>query len=110
MKEYNFGEIVLIEFPFTDTIALKRRPALILLDNGDNDIIVARVTSQVTQASFDVEITDWKQAGLLLPSIVRVDKVATLEKRLAEKKLGKLATYDYTQVLECIKHLCALIS
>jgi mRNA interferase MazF len=78
MKEYNFGEIVLIEFPFTGTVASKRRPALILLDNGDNDIIVARVTSQVTQTSFDVEITNWKQAGLLLPSIVRVDKAVAL--------------------------------
>ncbi len=43
MKRYQPGEIVLLLFPFTDMGGAKRRPALVLLDTGDIDIVVARV-------------------------------------------------------------------
>lgn len=82
MASYRSGEILLLAFPFADATGVKRRPALVLLDSGDEDIVVARVTSQIAQTSFDVEIVAWQEAGLLLPSVVRVHKLATLEKRL----------------------------
>jgi len=77
---------------------VKRRPGLVLLDAGDDDIVVARVTSQPPQAPFDVQILEWKQAGLLLPSVVRLDKVATLEKRLVGRRLGFLMQADWQRV------------
>jgi mRNA interferase MazF len=109
MKEYSFGEIVLMSFPFSDSLSTKRRPALILLDTGDDDIIVTRVTSQLAQAAFDVEIIDWRQAGLLLPSVARIDKISTLEKNLVEKRLGSLVSKDCMKVLKCIENLYNLI-
>jgi PemK-like, MazF-like toxin of type II toxin-antitoxin system len=78
MKHYSAGEVLLLSFPFTDVTGAKRRPALVLLDLGD-DIVVARVTSQLTQTNYDVELTDWQREGLLFPSIVRIHKLATLE-------------------------------
>jgi len=110
MKEYDLGEIVLLLFPFADAMSAKRRPAMVLLDTGDEDILVARVTSQIAQTAFDIDIKDWMQAGLQLPSVVRVDKVATLEKRLVVKRLGVLTSNDYTQILERIKYLCDLVT
>ena len=98
MKIYRPGEIVLLLFPFTDATGAKRRPALVILDTGDEDIIVFRVTSQGAQTSFDVELVEWRQAGLELPSVVRVHKVATLEKRLVERRLGTLIPSDWAQV------------
>ena len=86
MKAYRSGEIVLLSFPFADTTGAKRRPALVILDTGDEDIIVVRVTSQAAQTAFAAELMEWEQAGLLLPSVVRVHKVATLEKRLVERR------------------------
>jgi len=94
MQNYRPGEIVLLSFPFADATRVKRRPALVLLDTGDEDIVVARVTSQVAQRPFDVELVEWRRAGLLLPSVVRVHKVATLEKRLVEQRLGALTASD----------------
>lgn len=87
---YQGGEIVLLSFPFADATG-------------------ARVTSQPLRDSFDVEIMDWGQAGLLLPSIVRLDKVATLEKRLVERRLGRLATNDWTQARAVVQRLWASI-
>ena len=78
------GEIVLVMFPFTDMVRAKRRPALILLNAGDDDILIARVTSAPAAGEVDVTLTAWSAAGLLLRSTVRLHKLATLETRLAE--------------------------
>jgi len=40
MNDLNFGDIVLLRFPFTDGNTFKRRPALIINDCIDGDIIV----------------------------------------------------------------------
>jgi len=99
----------LLLFPFTGAAGAKRRPALVLLDMGDADIVVARVTSQPTRGDFDVELAKWKRAGLLRASIVRVHKLVTLEKRLVERKLGVLADSDWAQVQAKIRQLWASI-
>src|SRR4051812_13102044 len=49
----------------------KTRPALVILDTGDADLVVARVTTQAVSAAQDVPITDWQGAGLLAAPIVR---------------------------------------
>ena len=84
---YQGGEIVLLSFPFTDATGARRRPALVLLDTGDADIVVTRITSQPLRTPFDIDIIEWQQVGLLLPSVVRLDKMATLEKLLVERRL-----------------------
>ena len=105
MQNYRSGEIVLLSFPFAGATRAKRRPALVLLDTGDDDIVVARITSQVARGPFDVELLEWKQAGLLLPSVVRVHKVATMEKRLVERRLGSLTANDWARVRAAIQQL-----
>ena len=110
MQDYRPGEIVLLSFPFTDATEVKRRPALVLLDTGDEDIVVGRVTSQVAQGPFDVELAEWREAGLLLPSVVRVHKVATLGKRLVERRLGALRAGDWAQVRAVIQQLWTSIA
>lgn len=109
MPNYQLGEVLLLSFPFVNAAGSKRRPALIMIDTGDEDIVVARITSQAAQTEFDVELVEWQKAGLLLPSIVRVHKVATLEKRLIERKLGKLTPSDWAKVQAKIKQLWASI-
>jgi mRNA interferase MazF len=109
MQNYQSGEVLLLLFPFADMTGARRRPALILLDTGDADIVVARVTSQIARTVFDVELVEWQQAGLLLPSVVRVHKVATLEKRLVERRLGTLTSNDWAQVCARIQQLWATI-
>ena len=79
-----------------------------LIDLGD-DILVARVTSQLAQTAFDIELVDWRREGLLFPSIVRIHKVATLEKRLVERKLGKLTRRDWNKVRLAIQQLWSTI-
>ena len=110
MKQYIPGQIVLLDLPFTDLSGNKRRPALVLLDTGDDDIVAARVTSQISQTNFDAAITAWQQAGLLMPSLVRVNKLSTLEKKLIIRDIGELNHHDWDQVREKLKHLWSYLS
>ncbi len=90
MTTYRFGDIVLIGFPHTNLQGIAKRPAIVLFDSGDQDVLVARVTTQEYCAEGDYKILDWRKSGLLAASYVRLGKQATVEKRLVIKRLGTL--------------------
>ncbi len=102
MKQYVVGDVLLVAFPFTSGGA-KRRPALVLADTGDNDVLVARITSSQVQTQYDTLLQDWQSAGLLSPSVVRADKLATLEKTLIERRLGSLTHDDISSVAVALR-------
>ena len=106
MATYAASDILLLRFPFTDAAGSKRRPAVVLMDTGDEDIVVARVTGQLSATPQDVTLDEWKQAGLLLPSVVRLHKVATLQRGLVDKKLGRLAPGDWSRVVLTLRQIC----
>ncbi len=76
MTNYEFGEVVLIHFPFTDQTATKKRPAVIISSSDYHrerpDIILMAITSRIKpEAMFgEVTIRDWKASGLLKPSVI----------------------------------------
>jgi mRNA interferase MazF len=94
MMKYESGTVVLIAFPYTNGGGVKKRPALVLYDNGDPDIVVARITSQTVTTHDDILIKDQDTAGLLIVSRVRLHKVATLDKKLIDRTLGHLSDTD----------------
>jgi mRNA interferase MazF len=98
MINYQPGELLLIAFPFAGGSQGKTRPALVLLDTGDADVLVARITTQGHHSSFDVPLTDWQAAGLRVPSVVRLHKLATLEKQLVIQQLGHLQSGDRQKI------------
>ncbi len=102
---FEAGDLVLLLFPFTDESGTKQRPALVSRDSGDEDLLVARATSQSQTTSYDVPIHGWKEAGLLARSAVRVHKLATIEKRLVKRELGTLSPSDWAAVKESLKSL-----
>jgi mRNA interferase MazF len=90
MDGLKFGDVILLKFPFTDGQNFKKRPALVISDSKDGDIIVCRTTSKQHTASFDIKLKNWEKFGLRLPSVVRVHKIASLEKTLVDLKIGQL--------------------
>ena len=90
MTTYNFGDVVLIGFPHTDLQGVSKRPAVVLYDSGDQDILLARVTTQEYTNETDYKIPDWQRCGLLAESYVRLGKQATIEKQHVIKKFGTL--------------------
>lgn len=59
-------------------------------DTNDGDIVVCRITSQIYKTRFDVKVDNWGKTGLKLPSVIRIHKIATLEKDMIEIVMGKI--------------------
>ena len=99
MTGYEFGDVVLVPFPFTDHSTTKRRPAVVVSSGAYQrerpDLIILAITSQARpQAALgEVTVARWKEAGLLRPSVLK-PVVATLERGLVLRKLGQLADVD----------------
>lgn len=102
---YEFGDIVLVPFPFTDQTAAKKRPAVVVNSHAYSrqrpDLILMAVTSQVNfPLQFgDIPVSDWRQAGLIKPSVIK-PIFTTLEKRLVLRKLGRLGQKERTALME----------
>jgi mRNA interferase MazF len=107
MTNYQVGDLVLVDFPFTVSGPGKARPALVILDTGDADVVLARVTMQAQTTAWDVVISDWQQAGLLSPSTVRLHKLATLAKSRVRRHLGTLDASDRQQVGLALQQIAA---
>lgn len=94
----NKGDIVLIPFPFTDLSGIKNRPALILIE-GESDITVSFITTQFKwQEDFNVKIEPSQTNGLKRTSLIRLSKLATIDKDLVIGKLGNLLQDELANV------------
>ena len=104
---YQPGDIVLVDFPFTASGPGKPRPALVILDTGDADVVLARITTQAQSTTYDVPISDWQSAGLLAASTVRLHKLATLAKSRVQRRLGTLSASDRIRVAKALQSFVA---
>ena len=68
MMNYKFGEVVLVNFPESGATHRKRRPALVVLDISDADIILAPITTKEQSGRGDYKLRDWSSIGLLRDS------------------------------------------
>lgn len=109
MTVYKNGEIVLIEFPQFNDKQTKKRPALVILDIGDDDIVLAPITTIQRSGPGDAVIHAWKDSGLLKESWVRLAKIACLSKNSIIKKLGKLHTKDQKFIFDVWERLYQFI-
>ena len=69
------GEVVLIRIDFHQAPGGKVRPAVVLLDSGDDDFVAAPFTSSHRVSGFDVPILQWREAGLNTASTIRAHKL-----------------------------------
>jgi mRNA interferase MazF len=102
------GDIVLVPFPFTDLSGNKTRPALILI-NSALDVTVAFISSQ----PYNPEITDIllqpdSVSGLKRISVIRLNKIATIDKNLVLGKLGELRQHEVQLLNNNLRHLFAV--
>jgi mRNA interferase MazF len=105
MTTYDGGDVVLVDFPQSGSEPRKRRPALVVLDIGDADVVLAPITTRARAGPGDVKLEGWQESGLLRESWARLAKVACLEKRDVTRRLGRLSNVDKTRVAEAMRLL-----
>nr|WP_282572333.1 type II toxin-antitoxin system PemK/MazF family toxin [Roseomonas acroporae] len=77
-------------FPFTDLSGDKRRPALVVSRDNDRrtDLVVCFITSVPRSGPDMAPLAASPGTGLKVPSVVRFDKLATLDRSVIAGKLG----------------------
>ena len=110
MTGYEFGNLVLVPFPFTDQSTTKRRPAVVISSQAYHhqrpDLIIMAVTSQplAPVSVGEVAIQDWHGAGLLKPSVLK-PVLTTMDQTLILKKLGQLTTPDQARLRRALAQI-----
>jgi mRNA interferase MazF len=107
---FDFGDVVLVPFPFTSQRASKKRPAVVASNRAYStarpDVIVMAISSQLrpNPGLGDAWITHWQAAGLLKPSVVK-PVFATLEQQLVLRRLGALDEGDRGALRKAISEI-----
>lgn len=109
MTACDTGDVVAVEFPFSDLQTLKRRPGLVLAVSG-GDLLVARVTTHPPRDASDVALMNWPAAGLPRASTIRLVKLATIDQRLVHHKIGHLHPEDARLVSRAWEHFSASVA
>jgi mRNA interferase MazF len=107
------GDVVLCRYPFSSGAGAKVRPAVVVQNDRNNqrltNVIVAAITTtthrsgEPTQLFIDPNTADGKPTGLLRPSVVTCENLATIEQSLVLRIIGQLPATLMQQVNDCLK-------
>ena len=106
------GTLVLTPFPFTDLSGQKVRPALVVSrsDRPGSDVVLAFITTYRGQTllATDVLIEDSRpsfvQTGLKRSSVIKLDKLVTVETSILLGEIGEPAEQFLQQVAEKLRY------
>ena len=108
------GEVVLVDFPYSDHTGSKVRPALVVQADVWNqqldDTILALITSSrrrrvgaTTQLFIDITTAEGRQTGLRRNSVVQCENLLTYDQNLILRVIGRLSTTAMQQIDTCLK-------
>lgn len=107
---YDFGDVVLVRFPFTNQQGSKPRPAAVVSNQDYNrhkpDVILAAITSQVrSPLGFgEVLVQNWETAGMLKPSVLK-PVLFTAEQTILARTLGRLSAEDQKSLKQFLQQI-----
>ncbi len=110
------GTIVLTPFPFTDLTSHKIRPAVVVSRSTrtGQDVIVAFITTfqggVVLMPDLLIEHShpDYHQTGLKRDSLIKLDKLVTIDTSIMLGELGELSTSLLQEVNDRLRYVLEL--
>ena len=106
------GDIVLVDYPFSDRTGSKVRPALVVqadtLNRRITDTILAAISrsthrASATQLFIDISTPEGGGTGLRQNSMIQCENLLTYDQRLVITKIGQLSAPMLRQVNGCLK-------
>ena len=107
---YQFGDVILVPFPFSNQAASKQRPAVVISSPAYHanrpDVLIMAITSQAHTATdfATVELIHWEAAGLLKPSFAK-PVLTTLEHSLVIRCMGSLTAHDQQNLRQMLAQI-----
>lgn len=106
--QFNQGDIVLANFPYTDLKDIKKRPVLIIsgvwYNNRRQDVIVLPLSSQIPNEPLrdDYILTEeeLREGGLQYSSVLKLGKPMTLHKDLIVTVLGTISPNSTKKIMK----------
>ena len=104
MGKFVKGDIVVINFPFSDLSGVKRRPALVLAALDGPDIILCQITSRAKADKYAVSLgkNDYASGSLAVDSLIRPNKIFSADNSLILYTACKAKTEKISEVIACI--------
>jgi mRNA interferase MazF len=106
--------VVLVPFPFTDLSTQKLRPGVIVGRVIANEVLVAFITSRLTTidaaAEHIIESADpeFLSTGLKVSSLVRLNRLAALERGLIVRRIGKVGPATTHAISDALRYVLEL--
>lgn len=96
------GDVVVLNFPFSDLSQTKRRPALVLAALRGDDVILCQITSQARSDGYSVplESADFISGGLNQSGRIRPNRLFTADQRIIVYRAGHVSDRKLDQVLD----------
>ena len=107
MGTFAAGQVVVVDFPFSDLSASKLRPAIVLADAGRGDWILCQITSNAYGDSNAIPLADADIANgsLRRASLARPGKLFTAHASLIANKIGDLKADKFTAVRDAVMQM-----
>jgi len=113
------GNIVMVDFPYSDRTGSTVRPALVVQEDGLNrqldDTILAMITSSrrrmkgtSTQLLMEKSHPDFAMSGLRLDSVIQCENLVTIDQTLVLRVIGTLSTTTMHDIDACLKAALAI--
>lgn len=99
---YSKGDIVVINFPFSDLVNSKKRPMVVLAVKGQ-DIIGCAITSNPDSDGLPLE--EFAEGSLPLRSKIKYGQIHTFIKSLVIKKIARISKKDHHKLIMMINEL-----
>jgi mRNA interferase MazF len=108
------GDVVMVDWLFSDRTGSKRRPALVVQADAYNtaldDTILALITGSArrrvgaaTQLEIDIGTPDGLQTGLAINSVVQCENLVTVDRQFIQRIRGRLSVAMMQKVNDCLK-------
>ena len=107
MGKFVKGDVVVINFPFSDLTGAKRRPALVVADLDGDDIILCQVTGQSKIDNYTIKLGqgDYVSGSLKVESAVRPNKLFTADENVILYTICKITDAKLDDVIDAVVKL-----
>ena len=102
---FSKGDIVIIQFPFSDFANAKKRPMVVLAERGQ-DLIGCAITSNPD--SEGIPIDRFQEGSLPLQSKIKYWQISTFAQEITLKRVAKITRATHQELLRKIAELFTL--
>ena len=115
------GDVLLVDYPYSDRTGSKVRPCLVVQNNQNNarlnNTIVVTITTNARRASIeptplliDVATPTGQQSGLLHTSAIQCENILTIDRQFIMHNIGNLPPDAMAEIDECLKASLGIVT